>query len=204
MKLPAIAIVAAFAAGIAIGCCPVLRQAELLLSFLVGSFITAALFLANCHIFRSAKRARRQTVVTRCVDSAWPFWRGHRASAQARKSRLTFCWSAAISIRPLRRSGTGSCATSRRGCRGESQLTSNRWRGFSRTFHPTARRAAAQLFCTPGRRHPFGAQQGDAVTSVVQARLPQVFRDEARSIVALCLHDQGVSLTAGLRFPELL
>jgi len=45
MKLPAIAIVTAFAAGIAIGYWPLLRQAELS-SFHVACFITAASFLA--------------------------------------------------------------------------------------------------------------------------------------------------------------
>ena len=46
--------------------------------------------------------------------------------------------------------------------------------------------------------------QGDAVTAVVQARLPQVFRDEGAFDRRAYLRDQGVDLTAGLRAPELL
>lgn len=46
--------------------------------------------------------------------------------------------------------------------------------------------------------------QGETVTAVAQARLPQVFRDEGAFDRQAYLRDQGVDLTAGLRAPELM
>ena len=45
---------------------------------------------------------------------------------------------------------------------------------------------------------------GDVVAAVAQARLPQVFRDEGAFDRRAYLRDQGIDLTAGLRSPELL
>jgi len=77
MKLPAIAIVTAFAPGIAIGYWPVLRQAEPSPFLIVACLISAALFLAAAGVFvpRSPLTGVLVPLVALVRVCSFPNWR---------------------------------------------------------------------------------------------------------------------------------
>ena len=204
MKLPAIPIVTAFAVGIAIGYWPVLRQAELSSFFLVACLISAALFLAAAGFF-----VRRRPITAGLLSLvAWLALGVSGAAIALQPKPASFVLHLLErgdfeSNVPLRWHGTLRDEPTRLpwGIAVDLQLDGV---DFQERFIPLQGGLRLNYSPRPDDAIFPELHQGDAVTAVVQARLPQVFRDEGAFDRRAYLLDQGVDLTAGLRAPELL
>lgn len=197
MKLPAIALVTAFAAGIATGFWPALVKVETTSSqFLVWSFTLAALSLAAAGFFVS----RSLPVAGFLSLVAW--------------ATLGLCGAALAQqpvpdshvLRLIERGDFDSGTPLRRSGRLRDEPTSLPWGialdlqldgvYFEERFIPL--QGGLRLNYSPRAedRELPEVHEGDSVTAVVQARLPLVFRDEGAFDRRAHLRDQGIDLTA--------
>ena len=205
MKLPAVAITAAFACGIAFGLCPPIARLATSRFLLAAGFLAAAFLLAAGTLL--LKRARL----------------GEAAVVSAVSWILLGVLGAWISEQPLPQSHITTLIEA-----GRIDLhTPLRWRG---TLHDEPTKlpwgygleielasvdyANTQLTALGGLRLSFSPRPedlplptlhaGDEVTVVAQAKRPQIFRDEGAFDRRAYLATQGIDLVATLRSSELI
>ena len=205
MKLPALAITAAFGCGVALGLCPPIARLATSHFWLVAGFV-AAVFLVGAGV---VLLNRSRVGAAACVSGfSWI---------------LLGVLAAWISEQPLPRSHVAHLFDN-------GQIDPHaplRWRGTLRD-EPTklpwgfglemelagVDYAGAQLATQGGLRLSFSPgpedsplaalHAGDSVTVVAQAKRPQVFRDEGAFDRRAYLASQGIDLVATLRSPRLI
>lgn len=210
MRLPAVAIAVAFAAGIALGLCPPLAALQTSPHFLQLSLSLAAVLIALSLFLL------RRSVPVACAPSllAWLLLGviGVAITLQPPPPNyvLRLVEAGTIDLHtPLRWHGTlrDEPADLPWGTALDLQLTSVEFQqqtfpitgGLRVTYSPAGVQHAAPAFGTLQTLH-----SGDQLSITTQARLPQYFRDEGAFDRRAYLRQQGVDLTATLRAPELL
>lgn len=204
MKLPALAIAIAFTSGILVGESPAVLAGDASQQFLAVSLSVALALLAA-----SAILVRRNLIAAGVLSLMSWMVLGLTGTAIARQPAPANHVLRMLAARkfdngtPLRWHGTLRDEPARMpwGLAFEIQLEGVEFEerlvplqgGLRLTYSPRPEDAPLP-----------DAHQGDAVSFVVQARLPQVFRDEGAFDRRAYLRDQGIDLTGGLRAPELL
>lgn len=205
MKLPAVAIAAAFACGVALGLRPVFSVRASSPIFLCSLFTaTACLILMGLLLIRFqrlvpaafasaaawtllgifgvtvAQQPRAQDHVLRLVDE-------HRIELHT-----PLWWHGTLRDEPARLPwGYGY----------EIQLTGVEYQS---ALLPAGGGMRVSFTTLPGRQELPRFHAGDEVTVLVQARRPQVFRDDGAFDRRSYLAQQNIDLTATLRAPELI
>ena len=205
MKLPAVAITAAFAGGVVLGLCAPMERLATSPLWLAAGFLAAALLIITGMLLLSRSRFGEAAIVSGVswivlgVLGAW------------------------IAARPLPSSHVISLIES-----GRIDLhTPLRWRGTLRVepanlpwgfgleielagveYENTALPATGGLRLSysprPGDSALPEIHAGDEVTVLTQAKRPQLFRDEGAFDRRAYLATQGIDLVATLRSPELI
>jgi competence protein ComEC len=218
MKLPAVAIAAAFACGIAMGLFPSVAAHAGSRELLVGFFVAAALLLASGALF--ADRGYLWAASCSAI-LCWTFlgFLGACISQQPRSANhaISLVESGQLALHtPLRWYGRLRDEPARLpwGYGYELSLSGVDYQGKFlplsgglRLSFSQQNDAADRDVNTAGttvRAFPPNVHAGDVVTVVAQARQPQLFRDEGAFDRRAFLAAQNIDLVAALRAPELL
>jgi competence protein ComEC len=205
VKLPALAIAALFACGIALGLCPQVARLATSRFFLVFGFVLAALFLlsgivlTNTGGLSSASAASALCWVSLGLLGAWigeqPIAADHvvRLVDQARVDLHTpLKWHGRIRDEPAKLPwGYGY----------EIDLTGVEFRGALIPAHGGLRLSFSPH---PEEQVPAGLHAGDEVAVLTQAKRPQMFKDEGAFDRRAYLASENIDLVATLRAPELI
>jgi len=205
MKLPAVAIAAAFAVGIALGLHPAVTQYASLLAFLSLLFLMVALF----------------------VTAGIVFWKFGRLSIAAAASLLCWiflgCLGACVAEQPRPANHILSIVE-----QGRIRLgTPLRWHGhlrdeparlpwgygyeielsgveFEGELQPTKGGLRLSFTMHPDRPLPPELHAGDEIAVLTEAKRPQVFNDEGAFDRRAYLEQENIHLIATLRAPQLI
>jgi competence protein ComEC len=205
MKLPAVAIAAAFACGIALGLCPPLATFAPSHSFLAGGFILAAVLIAAGMLltgFRQLALGASLSMMSWTLLSILSA--GIAQQPLPPDHVVTLLDAGRLDLHsPLRWRGTLRDEPARLpwgfGC--ELELS-----GVDVEGTTTAARGGLRFSFAPRDGQPSIADLhvGDEVAVTTEARRPQVFRDAGAFDRRAYLATQGIDLTATLRAPELI
>ena len=205
MKLPAVAIAAAFASGIALGLHPAVARNASLLAFLSISFLAIA-FLASAgflllkygHLVFAWATSLLCWLLLGCVGACvaeQPRPANHVPSL-VEEGRISLStplrWHGQLRDEPARLPWGYGYEIELSGVEFEGQLQSAQ--GGLRLSYSTL----------PGQPLPPELHAGDAITVLTEAKRPQVFRDEGTFDRQAYLAQQGIHLTATLRAPQLI
>lgn len=205
MKLPAVAITAAFAGGVVLGLCPPLVRLATSRIWLAAVFLAAASFIAiGIYLLRRA-RVPEAALVSLCV---WVLlgtlgvWIVNQPLPSAHVVNLVESGRLDLHT-PLRWRGRLHDELSQLpwGLGVEIQLT-----GVDYQNEALATCGGLRLSYVPQPNDPPlpALHAGDEVSVVAQAKRPQVFRDEGAFDRRAYLATQGVNLVATLRSPALI
>jgi len=205
MKLPAVAIAAAFASGIALGLHPVMSRhasSPVVLSLLflaVALLVTAGIvFLKFERLSLAAATSLLCWILIGCLGDCvaeQPRPANHVLSrVQERRISLgtPLRWYGQLRDEPDRLPWGYGYEIELSGVEFEGQLQSAQ--GGLRLSYSTH----------PGQPLPPELHAGDAITVLTEAKRPQVFRDEGAFDRQAYLAQQGIHLTATLRAPQLI
>jgi competence protein ComEC len=205
MKLPAVAIAAAFASGIALGLYPAVARNASSLAFLAISFLAIA-FLASAGFL--LLRYGHQTCASAASLLCWVLLGcvGTCVAEQPRPANhvLSLIEEGRVSLStPLRWHGHLRDEPARLpwGFGYEIELSGVE---FERELLPTQGGLRLSFAIQPDQAVPPELQAGDAITVLTEARRPQVFRDEGAFDRQAYLTQQGIHLVATLRAPQLI
>ncbi len=205
MRLPAVAITAAFACGVALGLCPPLVRLATSHFWLAAGFLAAAfLFVGGILLLNCARSGEAAAVsgigwIMLGVLGAWisaqPLPSNHivRLIESGRIDLHTpLRWHGTLRDEPTRLPWSYGLEVELAGVDYEnSRLAAHG--GLRLSFSPRPDDSPLPTF-----------HAGDEVTVVTQARRPQVFRDEGAFDRRAYLATQGIDLVATLRSPELI
>jgi competence protein ComEC len=205
VKLPAVAITAPFACGIALGLCPPIAQLATSHFYLVAGFVATVFLVVTGILLLNRARLGAAAIVAGVV---WIFLGvlGAWISEQPLPSThvVSLIENGKIDLHtPLRWRGTL-----------RDEVTKLPW-GFGLEIELagvdyangelTARGGLRLSFSPRPEDPPLPAlHTGDDVTVIAQAKRPQVFRDEGAFDRRAYLATQGIDLVATLRSPELI
>jgi len=205
MKLPAVAITAAFACGIVLGLRPSMEQNAFPRALLLSAFLVAAILVLAGFILVKLKRLFPAAAVALLSWILVGFLGACVAeqprSAQHVVSLLEASW---LDLKtPLRWHGQLRDEPARLpwGYGYEIELSGVEFEGALRTI-----RGGLRLSFTPqqGRTAMPELHAGDEVAILAEARRPQLFRDEGAFDRRAYLAQQNIDLVGTLRAPELL
>ncbi len=205
MKLPAVAITAAFACGVALGLCPPMVRLATSHFWLAAGFLGAAFLIAAGILLVNRARLGLAAVVSGVswivlgLLGAWIAERPLPAS-----HIVSLIESGRIDLRtPLRWRGTlrDEPANLPWGFGLEIQLAGVE---YENKYLMTLGGLRLSYSPRPGDSPLPGLHAGDEVTVLTQAKRPQVFRDEGTFDRRAYLATQGIDLVATLRSPELI
>ena len=204
MRLPAVAIVACFAGGIALGLYTSIGQCSNSLSILAAGFPAALLLIIAGLLFIKLERTSSAAAV---VALCWALLGvlAARVADQPRPSRhiVSRIESGSISLQtPLRWYGVLGDEPTRLpwGCGYEVALRSVEFEGR----HVPLTGGLRIYFSPKPDETPPNIHAGDEVSVLVQAKLPHVFRDDGAFDRRAYLASQGTDIVATLRSAELL
>ena len=205
MKLPAVAITAAFACGVALGLCPPMVRLAASHFWLAAGFLGAAFLIAAGILLVNRARLGLAAVVSGVswivlgLLGAWIAERPLPAS-----HIVSLIESGRIDLRtPLRWRGTlrDEPANLPWGFGLEIQLAGVE---YENKYLMTLGGLRLSYSPRPGDSPLPGLHAGDEVTVLTQAKRPQVFRDEGTFDRRAYLATQGIDLVATLRSSELI
>ena len=205
MKLPAVAITAAFACGVGVGLCPPMVRLATSHFWLAAGFLAAAfLIVAGILLLNRARFGVAAVVsgVTWIVLGVLGAWIAERPLPAAHIINLIE--SGGIDLRtPLRWRGTlrDEPAKLPWGFKLEIQLADVE---YENNYLATLGGLRLSFSPRPGDSPLPGLHAGDEVTVLTQAKRPQVFRDEGAFDRRAYLATQGIDLVATLRSSELI
>jgi competence protein ComEC len=209
MRLPAVAMAAAFACGIAIGLLPRLTAHGSSPELAMGFFITTAVLLILGLIFTLRERLWTATFTSL---SCWAFlgFLGALISHQphAVEHVTSMVESGRLELRaPLRWHGLLRDEPARLpwGYGYEVSLSGMDYQGVFLPLHGGLRLSFSPPLDADGHEvQPPDVHAGDEITAIAEARQPQVFRDEGAFDRREFLAGQNIDLVATLRAPQLL
>jgi competence protein ComEC len=205
VKLPAVAITAAFACGVGVGLCPPMVRLATSHFWLAAGFLAAAfLIVAGILLLNRARFGVAAVVsgVTWIVLGVLGAWIAERPLPAAHIINLIE--SGGIDLRtPLRWRGTlrDEPAKLPWGFKLEIQLADVE---YENNYLATLGGLRLSFSPRPGDSPLPGLHAGDEVTVLTQAKRPQVFRDEGAFDRRAYLATQGIDLVATLRSSELI
>lgn len=205
MRLPAVAVTAAFSCGIALGLHPLVSQNSSCINLLGSSFIAAAVFILSGFFLVRIGQIFPAAAAS-CLSWVLLGFAGVLAAEQPRPAEhvVSLVEQGRIDLKtPLRWHGHLRDEPARLpwGYGYEIELTGVDFQG---TLQPARGGLRLSFSPRPGGLLPVDLHAGDAVAVITQAKRPQVFRNDGAFDRRAYLAQQNIDLTATLRAPQLM